>query len=381
MAPVTVLLTIAGLGVGGAETHVVSLARGLAENGYRPVLASGGGIYEGELAGCGIPHYRVDMDSYSPLALARAAAALRRVIARERAALVHAHGRIPALVSEAAAAAEKVRFLTTAHAVFAAPWHLKLLSRWGERTIAVSSDIKDHLVKNFGVPEERITVIPNGVDVERFCPVPPSPGLLEELGVSGGEPVVASVSRLEGVLAGVALSAVEACASLLPSFPRLVLLIAGGGRRAAEVAQAAAAANRSAGREFVKFLGPRTDVHRVMAAADLVVGVSRTALEAMACAKNVVLAGGEGFWGLVRPEHLGFLAEDNFTGRSTRRTVTAAALKDAVREFLDLTWGERRERGAVMRRFVEENFSSAAMAQRTARVYGELLAHGGGRRA
>ena len=381
MAPVTVLLTIAGLGVGGAETHVVSLAKGLAETGYRAVLASGGGIYQGELAGCGIPHYRVDMKSASPPALVRAAWALRRVIAREGAALVHAHGRIPALVSEAAAAAAGVRFITTAHAVFAAPWHLRIFSRWGEKTIAVSPDIKEHLIVNFGVPEERITVIPNGVDVARFCPVPPSPGLLRELGVAGAEPVVACVSRLEGALAHVALSAVEACSSLLPVYPRLALLIAGGGKRASEVAGAAAAANGSAGREYVRFLGPRTDVHRVMAAADLVVGVSRTALEAMACAKNVVLAGGEGFWGLVRPEQLGGLAADNFTGRSTRRPVTAGALKEAVREFLELPPAVRRERGGELRRFVEENFSSAAMAQKTAGVYDELLAKRGGPRA
>ena len=69
-------------------------------------------------------------------------------------------------------------------------WHG--LARWAERraanaathVIAVSVPLRDILV-GMGVSPEKITVIPNGVDPERFRPRPPDPQLRRRLGLAG----------------------------------------------------------------------------------------------------------------------------------------------------------------------------------------------------
>ena len=44
-----ILLALMGLEIGGAETHVVELAKYLASNGYTVYAVSSGGVYEKEL--------------------------------------------------------------------------------------------------------------------------------------------------------------------------------------------------------------------------------------------------------------------------------------------------------------------------------------------
>jgi len=375
LAPVTVLMTLMGLEIGGAETHAVVLARHLKEMGYRVVLASGGGLYEKIIARHGIRHYRVVLDDKRPLAIYRSVAALRSVIASEGVALVHAHARIPAFVSGLAAKLEGINFITTAHAMFSTEWRFRYLSRWGEKTIAISSDIKDHLTKKFRVAEENIVLIPNGIDTETFNPDLPAGDLEEELHLerNGSKSVVIYVSRLDEVLAGVAQNLMEACARVYGDFPSLRLLIAGDGDRAGEVAAGAAEVNARAGVELVRLLGARTDVNRIMAAGDLVVGVSRAALEAMSCARNVILAGGEGYGGLIGANDLKVFESDNFTGRRFKKTATVANLEHSLREFLRLPPDRKKHLGRILRRYIVENYSSLKMAGETAKVYEKVL--------
>ena len=49
MARYTILMTLMGLEIGGAETHVVELSKELKKMGYRIIVASNGGVYEKEL--------------------------------------------------------------------------------------------------------------------------------------------------------------------------------------------------------------------------------------------------------------------------------------------------------------------------------------------
>ncbi len=75
-------------------------------------------------------------------------------------------------------------------------------------------------------------------------------------------------------------------------------------------------------------LGARTDVNRILADSDLVVGVSRVAMEAMSCARPVILAGPQGFGGLLEPDRVGRFKEDNFTARQQNAAVTVPRLVD-----------------------------------------------------
>jgi len=374
LAPVTVLMTLMGLEIGGAETHAVVLARDLREMGCNVIVASGGGVYEEALRRCGIDHYKVPLDSIKASSVLRSLKTVKNVVALRKVNLIHAHARIPAFVSSLVARQTGTRFITTAHARFSTDFRFRYFSRWGEKTIAVSSDIRDHLIRHFGVPPENIVLIPNGVDTETFSPSAPAGDFLRELGLSRDQQKIVYVSRLDRALAPVAMELIKACESMGEEFPRLKLIVVGDGEKFGEVRAGADGANGRAGRELVRLLGARTDVNRIMAAGDLVVGASRVALEAMACARNVVLAGGEGFAGLIGESSLGLLEKDNFTGRLFKTGTSAEKLEASIREFFALSSSQRNRAGSFLRRYVIANHSSKIMAGETAAVYESVLA-------
>jgi len=363
----TVLLALMGLDVGGAETHVLTLARHLQAMGWRVLVASNGGIYQPELEQLQIPHYQLPLHSAGGLALPRSVLGLRSLLRREQVDLIHAHGRIPAFAADCARAGLGIPLLVTAHARFRAPFHLRLLSRWGDRTIAVSPDLRDHLERHFGVPGERIAVIPNGIDTDRFSPQGETDRRKQ------GDPLLVSLSRLDRQLTDTALALIEAVLLLRLEQPGIRLLLAGAGEGREEVTQRAQAVNQVAGVELVTFVGALPAVAPLLRTADLVVGVSRAAMEAMACARPVLLAGGEGMAGLLLPSDLAFHARDNFTARQAGAPVNPEALAGGIRRYLALTPRERTELGRQLRGFVLEHCSSREMVRATVAVYYSLL--------
>ena len=109
--------------------------------------------------------------------------------------------------------------------------------------------------------------------------------------------------------------------------------------------------------------GPRTDIHRILASGDVFIGVSRSALEAMAAGRPVILAGGEGYGGLFAPEGLDDALRNNFTGRGAGLPAPEKLRDDIVRA-LDLEPAQRAELGAFGRRVVLEHYSVTKMAGR-----------------
>lgn len=400
--PATVLLALMKLDIGGAETHAVVLARHLTEMGYKVIMASNGGCFEEEIARYGVKHYRVPLHQPKISCIWQGIRAMREIVATEKIDLIHAHARVPAFVAAVMGRPKNVRFITTAHFNFDYRYGLKYLSQWGEKTIAVSEDIKEHLIKHFRVPAENIVVIPNGIDPNVFSPLAgvdkekkrrekregwegrekqegqerwnsQEEGVKPE-GNGEKETRLTLVSRLDGEqLAGVAVNLIAACEQIYSAWPELRLAIAGDGSRRAEVERRAQECNARFGKEIVALLGARTDVNKIMAKSDLVVGVSRVALEAMACAKPVLLAGPQGFGGLLEPQKLGFFQKDNFTARLSPEKTTAENLAGALREFLRRPADWRAATGQFFRKFVVDEYSSLGMAKKTSQVYEEVL--------
>ena len=124
---------------------------------------------------------------------------------------------------------------------------------------------------------------------------------------------------------------------------------------------------------MVSVLGARTDVNRILADSDLVVGVSRVAMEAMSCARPVILAGPQGFGGLLEPDRVGQFKEDNFTARRQNAAVTVPRLVAALEEFFAKPPEWRQSTGQFLRQLVIAEYSSLRMAERVAGVYEEVL--------
>lgn len=163
------------MGTGGVERGTIEIAEALTAAGWRSLVASQGGPHVRELARVGAEHITLPLASKSPLVIRRNAAALSDLITHRSVSLVHARSRAPAWSAYIAANRTSTPFVTTFHGVYGlGPFGLKKLYNRvmarGERVIAISKFIADHLLREYGVDEDRLTLIPRGVDLSVFDP-------------------------------------------------------------------------------------------------------------------------------------------------------------------------------------------------------------------
>ena len=163
-----ILMATMGLDIGGAETHIVELSKQLQSQGHEIMIASNGGVYVPEIEAAGIRHFKVPMHRRNMGCMLQSYRMLRNIIRAEQPDVVHAHARIPAFLCGLLKKRLKFPFVTTAHWVFETGGGLRYLTNWGERTVAVSEDIKAYLMREYHIPEAHISVTINLIDTEKF---------------------------------------------------------------------------------------------------------------------------------------------------------------------------------------------------------------------
>lgn len=362
-----ILMTLMGLEIGGVETHVVELARQMKRMGYEVIIASNGGVFEKELAEEGIRHYHAPLHTKKPSALRKSYRILKRILREERIDLIHAHARIPAMVCGWLHRRTKIPFVTSAHWVFKAGFPYNLLTDWGQKTVAVSEDIKQYLIKNYRLPEKDIIVTINGIDTEKFSSGADTEGIVKEFSL-GGTTRIVYCSRMDTDRAAVAFQLVALAPRLAKEIDGLEIVVVGGGNEYDRLVTLAEQVNGEIGRRVVVTTGARTDVNRFVAAADLFIGVSRAALEAMAAEKPVIVAGNEGYLGLFDREKFPTAVESNFTCRGCPMPEEERLYEDIIR-FFEKTEEERRELGSYGKEIIETHYSVARMASDTEKAY------------
>lgn len=367
----TILMATMGMDIGGAETHIVELSKELNRRGYRVIVASNGGVYVPELEQAGIECVSVPMNRRSPWPMLQSLVKMRRLIKKERPDVVHAHARIPGFLCGILHKFMHFPFVTTAHWVFDTGGILGKLTNWGERTIAVSDDIKAYLWDNYGIPGEHVTVTINGIDTEKFSPAVSGAGVRRELNIPPDAVCVSSVSRLDDSRAFAARCLIDIAPQLAQRFPGLHLLIAGGGDVYDELKAKADAVNAQVGYEMLHLPGARTDINEIVAAGDVFVGVSRAALEAMAGGKAVIIAGNEGYHGIFGPEKLDEAMLGNFCCRGLPACTPEGLLADLT-ELLQSGPAAWAAQGAYNRQVIFDHYSVARMAEDALTAYRQV---------
>ena len=368
--PLKILMTLMGMEIGGAETHVLELSKSLKRMGVDVHVVSNGGVYVKELEDCGIKHYKVPLHNRQFINMFSSYRALRGIIKENDFRLVHAHARIPAFICGILQKRLGFKLVTTAHFDFSVRFPFNLLSNWGDRTLAVSNDIKDYLLRNYKVDERNISLTVNGIDTEKFSPGETDDGLLEELGLRKGSKKIVSVCRLDQVPA-IPVHALIDIAEELYILYDIEIVVVGKGDDEAVLKEKARAVNKRMGEKFVHLVGQRTDVNRILRIADVFVNVSRAALEALSCRVPVILAGGQGYLGIFSEKILDKAVATNFTCRGCNKT-TPKKLLAHIRKLLAKSDEELNVLGNFGRHIVESMYSHERMAKDAVSVYEEL---------
>ena len=359
------------LDIGGAETHVLELAKELKRRGNEVIITSNGGAYEEELKKFKIKHYKVPLQNKNPLNVIKAFKSLKKIIIDEKIDLVHSHARIPSFILGKLHKKMGFPFVTSAHGVFSTKYGLKYITDWGQATVAVSEDIKKYLLDNYHYPEEKIVVTINGIDLSVFSPDTDKTPAFSEFGLSDEDFTIVFVSRLDVDCTKAARSIIEKMGPLTEKIPNLKFLIVGGGTDFQNIKALADEANEKYG-ERILMAGSRTDMANVISPASLFVGVSRAALEAMASGKPVILAGNQGYIGLFNEESSKVSYDTNFCGRGQGEINTDTLFEEIIK-FHALSDDEKKKLGEYGRSFVEKHYSIDKMTDDTIKAYDMVL--------
>lgn len=367
-----ILMSLMQLDIGGAETHVVELAKELKRRGHNITVTSNGGAYVEELEKCGIKHYAVPLQNKKPQNVIKAFSLLKEIIINEKIDIVHSHARIPSFILGKLHKKMKFPFVTTAHWIFTTKYGLKYITDWGQKTLAVSEDIKKYLMDNYKIPESDITVTVNGIDVQKFSADTDKTAAMKELGLSQNDNTVVYVSRMDEDRSLAAHQLITAAERLDKIVENLKCVIVGGGNDFENVKKEAEAVNEKLGRKAIILTGARTDINKLVAPAKLFVGVSRAALEAMAAEKPTIIAGNEGYIGLFDKDKLEVGLKTNFCCRGCPQS-DADTLTQDIGGFFGMWEDEQKALGAYGREVVMKYYSVARMADDAEKVYKQVL--------
>ncbi|MBE6596225.1 MAG: glycosyltransferase [Ruminococcaceae bacterium] len=365
-----ILMAVASLDIGGAETHICQLATELRKMGEEVTVVSSGGENLRLLCRAGVAHRYIPLNSHSPLKLMSAYFGLLSLVRKERFDIIHAHSRIAAFICERVARKRGLPFVTTVHAAFSLSPIKKYMTRWGYYVSAVSPDLAIYLRENYGVAPERIRIIPNGVDTDRFSP------FFE----AGGPPRIVFMSRLDSDCSLGAECLIDISSTLAEEYRGVVIDIIGGGSEYASISEEARRKNREIGYECVRLHGAQSSPEKILRGGTVFVGVSRAALEAMSCGLPTILAGNEGFFGIVDEGNYPAASESNFCGRGEKPLSKKILLRD-LRRLLDMSDGERWVRGEKLRNLTVRLHGGKRMSKMTLDFYRHaienLSTHGG----
>ncbi len=171
------------------------------------------------------------------------------------------------------------------------PWHAlayRLVNGWVNRIVVVAKAVKEMVCQVEGVPESKITVIYNGIELPSVGS--PSMELREQLGIKEQDKVIVHVANLKPIKGHAFL--VQAMKKVVKEIPHVKVLLIGHD----ELNGALQDLSKDLGlRNNILFLGKRRDVTDLLRLADICVlpslseGMSNAILEYMACGKPAVV--------------------------------------------------------------------------------------------
>lgn len=373
---IVVLQVLPELGQGGVELGTIEIASELQKRGIENYVASEGGRMEYNLERIKVKHFTLPLKTKNIFKMYLNSLRLAKIIKKYGITIVHARSRAPAWSAYWAAKRCDVHFVTTFHGTYGlGPWGIKKfynkIMTYGERVIAISNHIKQHILKNYKTDESKIRLIHRCVNMENFNVETTSAErmikYLEDNHIPEDKPIVTLIGRLTNWKGQKLL--IEALHLIDNEDFFCVIIGDDQGRKKYSSELRKMIANYNMTDRFL-FIRNVKDIPAAMMVSDVVLSTSiepeafgRIAIEGQAMGRVVVAS------------NIGGSVEtviDGVTGRLYEST-SAEALAKAIEWALHLSTAEREKIGAAGIKNVKEHFTKQIMCDKTIAVYKELI--------
>ncbi|UCH84860.1 MAG: glycosyltransferase [Candidatus Latescibacterota bacterium] len=358
------------LRMGGLEKKLYDLAARIDRNHFRIAMCclKRGGYWKDAFVELGVPFYEGFLKhKYDVLAYPR----LLRLLAKENIDLIYTlpHPNSILLSAMAKATGRVNRVVVSIHGTGSphggkmVRGYLKPVLGNIDRFIAVAREHKRYLVEVEDLDPERVDVIYNGVDLDKYHPGEPKPGLAAELGVRDDRRLVTTVASMD-LYKGIDVL-LHAASPICGQFDDVDFVIVGGGPDRDKIVPIAAKLGIA---DRVTFTGVRADVDDILRLSDFFVLPSRTEafpnviLEAMASGVPVISTDVGSVSEMIDNEENGLLVPADDAGQLAGAIRRLLREPETSRAFAD-----------AGRRTVEDKFPIQRMCTERERLFSELL--------
>ena len=271
------------LNIGGITSYLLNLTSGMKKKGHDIFIASSSGECLNKFINLGANFIKIPIKTKKEISPSMLLSyfKLKKELRKNKIDIVHSNSRTTQVLGCLLHKYENVAHVSTCHGYFKKRFLRRIFPCWGQKVIAISGQVKDHLIFDFKVDEKKIMVVNNGIDINRFYTG-------KDL-VIGNVPVVGIIARLSEVKGHVYL--IKAMKIVLEKFPSAKLLVVGEGKMYNVLVNLVRNMNIEKSVEFIM----RTEDTRVeLAMMDIFVmssleeGLGLALMEAMASGKAVV---------------------------------------------------------------------------------------------
>ncbi len=352
------------LNEGGVERGTVELSRELVKLGHESIVISAGGKLEEQITKEGGIHITFDVCSKNPLTAPLRIVKLQKILSELKPDILHARSRVPAWLTYLANKKLHIPFVTTVHGFNSVSPYSAIMAK-GDRVICVSGAIKAYIQEHYHTEEKKITVIPRGIDLEKFNPQNLDQSFIEDFKKEyhlEERQIVTTVGRITQLKDHQTF--IRAIALLKKNDPNIVGLIVGGVREdKQEYFHSLEGLVKELGLEdTIIFTGSQSRVAEIYALSDVVVSSSkkpesfgRSVAEALALNTPVVATSHGGVLDIIVEGENGF-----FYAVGESEVLTEKILKSKELKFDGYN-------------YVTYNFSLKNMVEKTIAVYEGLL--------
>jgi glycosyltransferase involved in cell wall biosynthesis len=380
----TVLIVVPALDGGAADAGAVELVRILTGADHRAIVVSRAGRLVADVTGCGGEFVPLDVSSNNPIVMLRNGFILLRLVRERRCNVIHAFGRAGAWSAFMAARLAGIPFVTSCYKGFREQNVFKRLYNSvmarGDRVIASSEQIAQLINDRYGTPWDKITVVPCGVDLDRFDPESVTRERIEAMRSAWGVKRDTKVILITGRILRrkghhVVVKAIKRLKEM--GLKDFLCVFAGEDRgRTRYTGELWDLVLTTGTMDVIRMAAPVADMPAAYAAASVVVsaavqpeGVQRAILEAQAMARPIIVSdlGAGTDVVLTAPA----VPESRIAGFRFD-TGDDAALAAALLRLFSMPEQNRATIGRRGRDWVADHFNAGIVAEQTLRVYGQI---------
>ena len=372
--PLTIVQMLPELQSGGVERGTLELGKYLVEQGHRSIVVAAGGQMAEQLKaeGSQLVEWSVGKKSLGSL---KYIFPLRKLLQKEKVDILHLRSRLPAWIGYLAWKGldkkSRPKLVTTFHGFYSINAYSGVMAK-GERVIAISNAVKEHVMEHYRVPAEKIPLIYRGVDETVFDPSAVSAARIDALKQEWGiDPDTGPVIMLPGRVTSwkgqdVFLKSLDK----LRHLPWTAVCVGELREDSAYTRSVIGLLAELQLQDRVKFVGNCNDMAAAYLAADLVISASskeaeafgRVAIEAQSMGRAVIATAHGGSLETVLPEKTGWLVTPDDPDSLAKAIQDALGDRDRLLHY-----------GEAGQKWVLDNFTTKKMCGKTVSIYRKLL--------